>query len=229
MKMEQMEHKHALEILSATKQIEELRNEVSILKEKEERSRYDLEQHRTRIMEQKTKETQQIEKLTKEIEEHKTWVEVVKNKKPQEKTIPHQDIAQEVQQILSEEKDRLRRANNLTLRGIPEPKNETPTHLQQVVQTTLRDKFDQPGLEILHARRVGKDNERGKGRLIIFSVDQSRKRSLLSTKLQFLKGSDLFLDDDRTPQQQEEYRKTLQERWKKRQHPNPRATPPPDK
>ena len=164
-----------------------------------------------------------MERLTNQIEEQKSWAEIVKNKKPEEKDM---NIAKEVQNILSEEKDRLRRANNMTLRGIPEPEKESPAQLRQTMQTTLREKFDQPGLEILMARRVRKANERGKSRLAIFSVEPGRKRSLLTTKLQCLKGSTLFLDDDRTPTQQEEHRKMLEARWSQRQ-PNKRTPPPP--
>ena len=176
----------------------------------------------------KKEDKEQLERLSKELQEHKSWAEVVKNKQPGEGATPQHEIAKEVQHIMSEEKERLRRANNLTLRGVPEPEKESPTQLRQAVQTTLRERFDQPGLEVLTARRVGKANERGKSRLVIFSVEQGRKRSLLSTKLQCLKGTTLFLDDDRTPKQQEEYRRMLEARWNQRQ-PNKRAHPPSDK
>ena len=84
LKMEKMEHRHNLELLSASKKIEELTKEVATLKGSEERWRIDLEQHKAKIMEQKTKETAQLECLTKEVEEQKSWVEVTKRNIPPE-------------------------------------------------------------------------------------------------------------------------------------------------
>jgi hypothetical protein len=193
-----------------------LSEEVAEMKANEARWKRELEQLKIKTDEENLKKREQLQRLTKEVEEQKSWVEVTKKNKPQEDYTPRQDLTQEVKNILSEEKDRLRRANNMTLRGIPEKDNESPDELRQTVQTTLQEKFSQPGLQVLTARRVGKANEKGRGRLIILSMDQARKRSLLSTKTECLKGTTLFLDDDRTPKQQEEYRKKLEDRWLQR-------------
>ena len=131
----------------------------------------------------KLEDKEQLERLSKELQEHKSWAEDVKNKQPVENNTLHHEIAQEVHKIMLEEKHRLRRANKFTLRGIPQPEKESPTQFHQSVKTTLQEKFDHPGLEVLSARRVDKANERGKSRLVIFSVEQGQKRSLLTTKL----------------------------------------------
>ena len=228
LKLERMEHKHTLEMLGATTKIEELEREVASLKDREQAWKAELDQHKETTTASKKEEKEQFERLTNQIEEQKSWAEVVRNKKPKEQHEHQQDIAKEVQSILSKEKDRLKRANNLTLRGVPEHEKESSTQLRQTVQTTLQEKFDQPGLEILMARRVRKANERGKSRLVIFSIEQGCKQSLLTTKLQCLKGSTLFLDDDRTPKQKEEYGKMLEACWNQRQS-NKRTHPPSDK
>lgn len=61
--------------------------------------------------------------------------------------------------------------------------------------------------------------------MIVFSVDLGRKRALLSTKKHCLKDTDLYIDDDRTPKQQDEFRTMMNERWKIRQKAKGPASP----
>ena len=120
-----------------------------------------------------------------------------------------------------EYKEREKRSRNIVIRGMQEPDGETVLSLNVEVTKLLAEKLDMQDAGVYGAHRVGKKRTDAH-RAIVCTMLDARKRTILLDNARFyLKGTQYYVSEDRTPTQQAERRKAYEERSKEKKPTSP--------
>lgn len=113
-----------------------------------------------------------------------------------------------------ERADRAKRMHNIAISGISEGEEENARVLKTRVQEVLSQHFDMSEVPIEGAHRVGKvSGDTDRPRIIICTVMDVRKRQIiLENSSTYLKGTHVYINEDRTLMQQKEVRERVAER-----------------
>ena len=176
------------------------------------------------------KSQDEIKDLRKEITEFKESLEFTENelhgkiKKLEEK---HESIKKTVDEIYNSQvdsdfvydklidlEDRSRR-NNLRIYGISESKYETWEKCEEKVDEVFREKLglDNIHIERAHRAKRGKNDKSIKPRTIVCNLLSFRGKKLVMKIVKKLKNTNIFIDEDFSPETME-YRKQLWEEVK---------------
>ena len=176
------------------------------------------------------KSQDEIKDLRKEITEFKESLEFTENelhgkiKKLEEK---HESIKKTVDEIYNSQvdsdfvydklidlEDRSRR-NNLRIYGISESKYETWEKCEEKVDEVFREKLGLDNIHIERAHRVkrGKNDKSTKPRTIVCNLLSFKEKKLVIKNAKNLKNTNIFIDEDFSPETME-YRKQLWEEVK---------------
>ncbi|MCO5573784.1 hypothetical protein L7F22_027558 [Adiantum nelumboides] len=121
---------------------------------------------------------------------------------------------------MAEHNDRTKRSMNISLRGLPEPENETILTLNANMSDFFGDHSGMPDVVVYGAHRVGKKKTEGH-RAVVCTLLDARKRSIILENARFyLKNSPYHVKEDYTPAQQEERRRAYEESKKKEDTPS---------
>lgn len=140
------------------------------------------------------------EQLREQLEEAKSWTQVVRGSSDTQRD----DIEKQVRRQLREEKDRNDRTMNVIVKGLKDyGENETT---KELARDFFKDELQWSGV-IQQANRIGKWTEGGKNRHVRVTLEKLEDKSVLLRNKRFLKGTQIYLDEDLTITQQEERRK----------------------
>lgn len=110
-----------------------------------------------------------------------------------------------------ERADRAKRKNNIVISGITEGEDENARSLKTKIQELLLEHFDMSDVPIEGAHRVGKKTEDGqRPKIIICTIMDTRKRQIiLDNSSTYLKGTNVYINEDRTFMQQKAVREKV--------------------
>lgn len=110
-----------------------------------------------------------------------------------------------------ERADRAKRQNNIVISGLVEEEDENARSLKTKVQALLTTHFDMTDVPIEGAHRAGRKKEDGnRPKILICTIMDARKRQIiLDNSSTYLKGTDVYINEDRTLMQQKEIREKV--------------------
>ena len=113
-----------------------------------------------------------------------------------------------------EKADRAKRQNNIVISGIKEEEGENARSLKLRIQELLETHLDMAEVPIEGAHRVGRQREgETRPKIIVCTVmDERKRRIILESSSTYLRGTDVYINEDRTTMQQAEVRKKVAER-----------------
>ena len=113
-----------------------------------------------------------------------------------------------------EKDDREKRKNIIVINGIPEEDSKNARALTLKVQELLTTRLDMTEVPIEGAHRVGLNKADSKHpNLIVCTIMDARKRRIIiDNSSTYLRGTDVYINEDRTLMQQKEIRKKVAER-----------------
>ena len=112
---------------------------------------------------------------------------------------------------VEEREDRAKRKNNIVISGIMEEEGENVRNLKNKIQELFIEHFDMSDVPIEGAHRVGKKSEDGKRpKIIICTIMDTRKRQIiLDNSSIYLRGTNVYINEDRTFMQQKAVREKV--------------------
>lgn len=202
------------QIFTQQKDMYEQRKELDMLKE-----------DNSRLTQQLSTQQEAIEELKKQINERHAKEAVIinppwpqTNDKPQithqnAEKIPSKKIVDENLDA-QERMEREKKQYNVVISGVEEEENENARSLKGKIQEILAEHFDMSDVPLEGVHRVGKKREDSKRpKLIVCTIMDARKRQIiLDNSSTYLKGTSMYINEDRTFMQQEEVRKKVAER-----------------
>lgn len=128
---------------------------------------------------------------------------------------PKMDGAMPVDNVDAKEKYEVeKRKNNVVIRGMQEDESENALSLSENITKFFEDHFAMHDVVVYAAHRVGKKRLEGvSSRAIVCTILDERKRTIiLDSSRVYLKGTNFFVTEDRTPKEQERRRQAYANR-----------------
>lgn len=109
-----------------------------------------------------------------------------------------------------------KRKMNIVVRGIPESDNETVITLNTDITDMISTNFGMHDVVVYGAHRVGKKKPEATRAIVCTLLDTRKRTIILENARIYLKGSPLYISEDRTPNQQKARREAYEARTNKK-------------
>lgn len=109
-----------------------------------------------------------------------------------------------------------KRKMNIVIRGIPESDNEKVITLNTDVTDMISTNFGMHDVVVYGAHRVGKKKPEATRAIVCTLLDARKRAIILENARIYLKGSPLYISEDRTPSQQKARREAYEARTNKK-------------
>ena len=138
-----------------------------------------------------------------------TWAQVVRSENASGNAPDNMNMSHEGP---TEYKEREQRSRNIVIRGMHEPDGESTLSLNVAVTNFLADHLGMQDAGVYGAHRVGKKRPDASRGVVCTMLDERKRIIILENACFYLKGTEYYVTEDRTPTQQAERRKAYEER-----------------
>lgn len=152
-----------------------------------------------------------------------TWANVVQNGNTAA-NIMHRQYEKLDNEENAEYKEMEKRKMNIVIRGIPEKEEESVLALQVEISNIISEKFGMQDIVVYGTHRLGKKKPDMNRAVICTMLDARKREIILENARIYLQDSQLYISEDRTPNQQKARRKAYEERINKKTKDTPKDT-----